>query len=150
MKKITLQKVDLEPLQKFLVGFELSPRASRGRVLLASLLGKKHAETVEEQKELIKTFAKKDGDGELITETTKDPKTGEEVSIFTFESDEDRDKYNQALIELIYEDCVILIEEYEPQMKNLLDGLLDSDQKLNEEAAYLHDLICTQLEEALG
>ena len=150
MKKITLQKVDLEPLQKFLVGFELSPRASRGRVVLATLLGEKHKETVEEQKELIKTFAKKDEDGELITETTKDPKTGEEVSIFTFESDEDRDKYNQALIELIYEDCVILIEEYEPQMKNLLDGLLDSDQKLNEEAAYLHDLICTQLEEALG
>ena len=150
MKKITLQKVDLEPLQKFLVGFELSPRASRGRVVLATLLGEKHKETVEEQKELIKTFAKKDEDGELITETTKDPKTGEEVSIFTFESDEDRDKYNQALIELIYEDCVILIEEYEPQMKNLLNGLLDSDQKLNEEAAYLHDLICTQLEEALG
>ena len=150
MKKITLQKVDLEPLQKFLVGFELSPRASRGRVLLATLLGEKHKETVEEQKELIKTFAKKDEDGELITETTKDPKTGEEVSIFTFESDEERDKYNQALIELIYEDCVILIEEYEPQMKNLLDGLLDSDQKLNEESAYLHDLICTQLEEALG
>lgn len=150
MKKITLQKVDLEPLQKFLVGFELSPRASRGRVALATLLGEKHKETVEEQKELIKTFAKKDEDGELITETTKDPKTGEEVSIFTFESDEERDKYNQALIELIYEDCVILIEEYEPQMKNLLDGLLDSDQKLNEEAAYLHDLICTQLEEALG
>lgn len=150
MKKITLQKVDLEPLQKFLVGFELSPRASRGRVVLATLLGEKHKETVEEQKELIKTFAKKDEDGELITETTKDPKTGEEVSIFTFESDEDRDKYNQALIELIYEDCVILIEEYEPQMKNLLDGLLDSDQKLNEEAAYLHDLICTQLEKALG
>lgn len=150
MKKITLQKVDLEPLQKFLVGFELSPRASRGRVLLASLLGEKHTKTIEEQKELIKAFAKKDEDGELITETTKDPQTGEEVSVFTFENDEERDKYNQALIELIYEDCVILIEEYEPQMKNLLEGLLDSDQKLNEEAAYLHDLICTQLEEALG
>lgn len=150
MKKITLQKVDLEPLQKFLVGFGLSPRASRGRVVLATLLGEKYKETVEEQKELIKTFAKKDEDGGLITETAKDPKTGEEVSVFTFESDEDRDKYNQALIELIYEDCVILIEEYEPQMKNLLGGLLDSDQKLNEEAAYLHDLICTQLEKALG
>ena len=150
MKKITLQKVDLEPLQKFLVGFELSPRASRGRVNLATLLGEKHKETLEEQKELIKTFAKKDENGELVTETTKDDKTGEDISIFTFESDDDRNKYNQALIELIYEDCVILIEEYEPQMKNLLEGLLDSDQKLNEEAAYLHNLICTELEKALG
>lgn len=150
MKKITLQKVNLEPLQKFLTGFELSPRASRGRVTLATLLGEKHAETLEEQKELIKTFAKKDENGELATEITKDARTGEDISIFTFESDNDRDKYNQALIELIYEDCIILIEEYEPQMKNLLEGLLDSDQKLNEEAAYLHDLICTELEKALG
>lgn len=150
MKKITLQKVNLEPLQKFLTGFELSPRASRGRVTLATLLGEKHSETLEEQKELIKTFAKKDENGELATETTKDARTGEDISIFTFESDNDRDKYNQALIELIYEDCIILIEEYEPQMKNLLEGLLDSDQKLNEEAAYLHDLICTELEKALG
>ena len=150
MKKITLQKVDLEPLQKFLIGFELSPRASRGRVSLATLLGEKHKETLEEQKELIKTFAKKDENGELATETTQDPQTGEDVSIFTFESDEERDKYNQALIELIYEDCVIPIEEYEPQMKNLLEGLLDGDQKLNEEAAYLHNLICTELEKALG
>lgn len=150
MKKITLQKVNLEPLQKFLIGFELSPRASRGRVTLATLLGEKHADTVKEQKELIKTFAKKDENGELVTEITKDPRTGEDISIFTFESDNDRDKYNQALIELIYEDCIILIEEYEPQMKNLLEGLLDSEQKLNEEAAYLHDLICTELEKALG
>ena len=150
MKKITLKKVDLEPLQKFLVGFELSPRASRGRMNLATLLGEKHRATLEEQKELIKTFAKKDENGELITETIKDDETGEDVSIFTFESDEERDKYNKALIELIYEDCVIPIEEYEPQMKNLLEGLLDGDQKLNEEAAYLHDLICTELEKALG
>lgn len=150
MKTIRLQKINLDPLQKFLTGFELSPRASRGRVTLATLLGKKHAETVEEQKELIKTFAKKDENGELVTEVTRDAQTGEDISIFTFESDDDRDKYNQALIELIYEDCIILIEEYEPQMRNLLEGLLDSDQKLNEEAAYLHDLICTELENALG
>ena len=150
MKTIRLQKVNLDPLQKFLTGFELSPRASRGRVTLANLLGEKHAETVEEQKELIKTFAKKDENGELVTEVTRDAQTGEDISIFTFESDDDRDKYNQALSELIYEDCIILIEEYEPQMKNLLEGLLDSDQKLNEEAAYLHDLICTELENALG
>lgn len=123
----------------FLGEVSLTGRASRGRTKLLQLLEPKIKDLGEFQEELVNKYVQVDEGG--------NPKMIEDGSDLLYKDEESAVQYIGEFMELVSDVSSIDVSEYQPEMKSLLNGLLDYNGELSGQRAAIYDLICSKLEE---
>ena len=136
--KMEIKNGEITAYVEFLQKLNLKSRASRGRTKLIKLLEKKINEFNMDLNSLRDEYFKKDEQGQFIQENGKlVVKDG--VSIAEAQSEAD---------ELNNENAVILLDEYEQQIKAMYQALDEYDGELSGTGATIYDDLMEKLEEA--
>lgn len=136
--KMEIKNGEITAYVEFLQKLNLKSRASRGRTKLIKLLEKKINEFNMDLNSLRDEYFKKDEQGQFIQENGKlVVKDG--VSIAEAQSEAD---------ELNNENAVILLDEYEQQIKAMYQALDEYDGELSGTDATIYDDLMEKLEEA--
>ena len=136
--KMEIKNGEITAYVEFLQKLNLKSRASRGRTKLIKLLEKKINEFNMDLNSLRDEYFKKDEQGQFIQENGKlVVKDG--VSIAEAQSEAD---------ELNNENAVILLDEYEQQIKAMYQALDEYDGELSGTDATIYDDLMEKLEQA--
>ena len=135
--KMEIKNGEITAYVEFLQKLNLKSRASRGRTKLIKLLEKKINEFNMDLNSLRDEYFKKDEQGQFIQENGKlVVKDG--VSIAEAQSEAD---------ELNNENAVILLDEYEQQIKAMYQALDEYDGELSGTDATIYDDLMDKLEQ---
>ena len=138
-KTLTFKNSELAAIGNFLGTLSLKNKASRGRTKLIKLISAKNDEYIEERKDALEPFIKKDGAGNNVEGNTP----GSVVLI-----EEKQDEANAAINEINNESAVIEFTEYNEKMKALYDAIVDYPTEFSNQDAAAYDLLMDQLESA--
>jgi L-lactate utilization protein LutC len=140
MKKMVLQKQELQPIAEFLSKVNTTkPKLSRKREKLRKKLVKLFEEKEQERVDIVKHYADKDENGEAVM---KD-------NVFVV-PDDLKAEMNKEIKELNEEEVAVEFGEYSANISELIE-YLDSDafeMELSGSDAYAHDVLLTAFEEA--
>ncbi|MSD82905.1 DUF1617 family protein [Lactobacillus curvatus] len=136
-KTLTFKNEELAAIGNFLGTLSLKNKASRGRTKLIKLISAKNDEYVEERKETLEPYIKKDEAGKDVEGSTP----GSVVLI-----EEKQDEATAAIREIDEESAVIEFTEYSEKMKALYDAIVDYPSELSNQDAMAYDLLMDQLE----
>lgn len=140
MKKMVLQKQELQPIAEFLSKVNTTkPKLSRKREKLRKKLVKLYEEKEQERVDIVKHYADKDENGEAVM---KD-------NVFVV-PDDLKAEMNKEIKELNEEEVAVEFGEYSANISELIE-YLDSDafeMELSGSDAYAHDTLLTAYEEA--
>lgn len=143
MDTISIKNNHLIELSHFLDKAPLKNRASLGRTRLLSLLDGKQKELAELNEVIAKKYCELDDEGNVKTINSDGSKEYAEIA---FKSEEDGIEYTKEYVELLNEDAVINISEYQVTLKNLYEGLLDLEMELTGSDSYIYSILCETLE----
>lgn len=138
-KTLTFKNGELAAIGNFLGTLSLKNKASRGRTKLIKLVSAKNDEYIEERKDALEPFIKKDEAGNNVEGDTPgsvvliEEKTGEATA---------------AIKEIDEESAVIEFTEYSEKMKALYDDIADYPTEFSNQDAAAYDLLMDQLESA--
>lgn len=136
--KMEIKNGEITAYVDFLQKLNLKSRASRGRTKLIKLLEKKIDEFNMDLNSLRDEYFQKDDQGQFIQENGRlVVKDGVSVG----EAQEEADK-------LTNENAVILLDEYEQQIKAMYQALDEYDGELSGTDATIYDDLMEKLEEA--
>lgn len=138
-KTLTFKNAELAAVGNFLGTLSLKNKASRGRTKLIKLISTKNDEYIEERKETLEPFIKKDEAGNNVEGDTP----GSVVLI-----EEKTGEANAAITEIDEESAVIEFTEYSEKMKALYDAIVDYPSEFSNQDAAAYDLLMDQLESA--
>ncbi|WP_459127537.1 DUF1617 family protein [Latilactobacillus curvatus] len=138
-KTLTFKNEELAAIGNFLGTLSLKNKASRGRTKLIKLISAKNDEYIEERKEALEPYIKKDEAGKDVEGSTP----GSVVLI-----EEKQDEANTAIREIDEESAVIEFTEYNEKMKALYDAIVDYPTEFSNQDAAAYDLLMDQLESA--
>jgi len=138
-KTLTFKNSELAAIGNFLGTLSLKNKASRGRTKLIKLVSAKNDEYIEERKDVLEPFIKKDEAGNNVEGDTP----GSVVLI-----EEKQDEANTAIKEIDEESAVIEFTEYSDKMKALYDAIVDYPTEFSDQDAAAYDLLMDQLETA--
>lgn len=136
-KTLTFKNEELSAIGNFLGTLSLKNKASRGRTKLIKLISAKNDEYIEERKETLEPFIKKDEAGNSVEGDTP----GSVVLI-----EEKQNEANMAIKEIDEESSVIEFTEYNEKMKALYDAIVDYPTEFSNQDAAAYDLLMDQLE----
>lgn len=136
-KTLTFKNEELSAIGNFLGTLSLKNKASRGRTKLIKLISAKNDEYIEERKDVLEPFIKKDEAGKDVEGSTP----GSVVLI-----EEKQDEANTAIREIDEESAVIEFTEYSEKMKALYDAIVDYPTEFSNQDAAAYDLLMDQLE----
>ncbi|MDG2981222.1 DUF1617 family protein [Latilactobacillus curvatus] len=136
-KTLTFKNSELSVVGNFLGTLSLKNKASRGRTKLIKLISAKNDEYVEERKETLEPYIKKDEAGNSVEGDTP----GSVVLI-----EEKTGEANAAIKEIDEESAVIDFTEYSEKMKALYEAIIDYTSELSNQDAMAYDLLMDQLE----
>ena len=136
-KTLTFKNEELAAIGNFLGTLSLKNKASRGRTKLIKLVSAKNDEYIEERKDVLEPFIKKDEAGKDVEGSTP----GSVVLI-----EEKQDEANTAIKEIDEESAVIEFTEYSEKMKSLYDAIVDYPTEFSNQDAMAYDLLMDQLE----
>ncbi|WP_368293546.1 DUF1617 family protein [Latilactobacillus sakei] len=136
-KTLTFKNEELAAIGNFLGTLSLKNKASRGRTKLIKLVSAKNDEYIEERKDVLEPFIKKDEAGNNVEGDTP----GSVVLI-----EEKQDEANAAINEIDNESAVIEFTEYSEKMKALYDAIVDYPTEFSNQDAAAYDLLMDQLE----
>lgn len=136
--KMEIKNGEITAYVDFLQKLNLKSRASRGRTKLIKLLEKKINEFNMDLNSLRDEYFKKDEQGQFIQENGKlVVKDGVSIE----EAQAEADKLNN-------ENAVILLDEYEQQIKAMYQALDEYDDELSGTDATIYDDLMEKLEQA--
>lgn len=136
--KMEIKNGEITAYVEFLQKLNLKSRASRGRTKLIKLLEKKINEFNMDLNSLRDEYFKKDEQGQFIQENGRlVVKDGVSVSEAQSEADE-----------LNNENAVILLDEYQEQIKAMYQALDEYDDELSGTDATIYDDLMEKLEQA--
>lgn len=138
-KTLTFKNAELAAIGNFLGTLSLKNKASRGRTKLIKLVSAKNDEYIEERKDVLEPFIKKDEAGNNVEGDTP----GSVVLI-----KEKTGEANAAINEIDNESAVIEFTEYSEKMKALYDAIVDYPSEFSDQDATAYDLLMDQLETA--
>ena len=115
-KTLTFKNEELAAIGNFLGTLSLKNKASRGRTKLIKLISAKNDEYIEDRKDALEPFIKKDEAGNSVEGDTP----GSVVLI-----EEKTGEANAAIKEIDEESAVIEFTEYSEKMKALYDDIAD-------------------------
>lgn len=124
---------------KFLQKLNLKSRASRGRTKLIKLLDKKIDEFNADLNSVRDEFFKKDDKGHFIQDDNGKLVIKDGVSVGEAQAEADK---------LTNENAVILLDEYEQQIKAMYQALDEYDGELSGTDATIYDDLMEKLEQA--
>lgn len=136
-KTLTFKNEELAAIGNFLGTLSLKNKASRGRTKLIKLVSAKNDEYIEERKDVLELFIKKDEAGNNVEGDTP----GSVVLI-----EEKQDEATAAIKEIDEESAVIEFTEYSEKMKALYDAIVDYSSEFSNQDAMAYDLLMDQLE----
>ena len=136
-KTLTFKNEELAAIGNFLGTLSLKNKASRGRTKLIKLVSAKNDEYIEERKDVLEPFIKKDEAGNNVEGDTP----GSVVLI-----EEKQDEATAAIREIDEESAVIEFTEYSEKMKALYDDIADYPTEFSNQDAAAYDLLMDQLE----
>lgn len=136
-KTLAFKNEELAAIGNFLGTLSLKNKASRGRTKLIKLVSAKNDEYIEERKDVLEPFIKKDEAGNNVEGDTP----GSVVLI-----EEKQDEANAAINEIDNESAVIEFTEYSEKMKALYDAIVDYPTEFSNQDAAAYDLLMDQLE----
>lgn len=138
-KTLAFKNEELAAIGNFLGTLSLKNKASRGRTKLIKLISAKNDEYIEERKDALEPFIKKDEAGNSVEGDTP----GSVVLI-----EEKQDEATAAIREIDEESAVIEFTEYSEKMKALYDAIVDYSSEFSNQDAMAYDLLMDQLESA--
>ena len=138
-KTLAFKNEELAAIGNFLGTLSLKNKASRGRTKLIKLISAKNDEYIEDRKETLEPFIKKDEAGNSVEGDTP----GSVVLI-----EEKQDEATAAIKEIDEESAVIEFTEYSEKMKALYDDIADYPTEFSNQDAAAYDLLMDQLESA--
>lgn len=138
-KTLTFKNGELAAIGNFLGTLSLKNKASRGRTKLIKLISAKNDEYIEERKDALEPYIKKDEAGNNVEGDTP----GSVVLI-----EEKIGEANAAINEIDNESAVIEFTEYNEKMKSLYDAIVDYPTEFSNQDAAAYDLLMDQLESA--
>ena len=138
-KTLTFKNEELSAIGNFLGTLSLKNKASRGRTKLIKLISAKNDEYIEERKDALEPYIKKDEAGNNVEGDTP----GSVVLI-----EEKQDEATAAIKEIDNESAVIEFTEYNEKMKALYDAIVDYPTEFSNQDAAAYDLLMDQLESA--
>lgn len=138
-KTLAFKNEELAAIGNFLGTLSLKNKASRGRTKLIKLISAKNDEYIEERKDALEPFIKKDEAGNSVEGDTP----GSVVLI-----EEKQDEATAAIKEIDEESAVIDFTEYSEKMKALYDAIVDYPTEFSNQDAAAYDLLMDQLESA--
>jgi len=138
-KTLTFKNEELAAIGNLLGTLSLKNKASRGRTKLIKLVSAKNDEYIEERKDVLEPFIKKDEAGKDVEGSTP----GSVVLI-----EEKQDEATAAINEIDEESAVIDFTEYSEKMKALYESISDYSGELSDTDATIYDLLMDQLEKA--
>ena len=124
---------------EFLQNLNLKSRASRGRTKLIKLLDKKIDEFNADLNSIRDEFFKKDDKGHFVEDDNKKLVIKDGVSVGEAQAEADK---------LTNENAVILLDEYEQQIKAMYQALDEYDGELSGTDATIYDDLMEKLEQA--
>ncbi|UTC12359.1 DUF1617 family protein [Latilactobacillus curvatus] len=136
-KTLTFKNEELAAIGNLLGTLSLKNKASRGRTKLIKLVSAKNDEYIEERKDVLEPFIKKDEAGNSVEGDTP----GSVVLI-----EEKQDEATAAIKEIDEESAVIEFTEYSEKMKALYDAIVDYPTEFSNQDAMAYDLLMDQLE----
>ncbi|WP_413525884.1 DUF1617 family protein [Latilactobacillus curvatus] len=136
-KTLAFKNEELSAIGNFLGTLSLKNKASRGRTKLIKLISAKNDEYIEERKDVLEPFIKKDEAGNSVEGDTP----GSVVLI-----EEKQDEATAAIKEIDEESAVIEFTEYSEKMKALYDAIVDYPTEFSNQDAAAYDLLMDQLE----
>lgn len=138
-KTLTFKNEELAAIGNFLGTLSLKNKASRGRTKLIKLISAKNDEYIEDRKETLESFIKKDEAGNNVEGDTPG-------SVVLME--EKQDEATSAIKEIDNESAVIEFTEYNEKMKALYDAIVDYPTEFSNQDAAAYDLLMDQFEAA--
>lgn len=138
-KTLAFKNKELAAIGNFLGTLSLKNKASRGRTKLIKLISAKNDEYIEDRKETLEPFIKKDEAGNSVEGDTPG-------SVVLME--EKQDEATAAIKEIDEESAVIDFTEYSEKMKALYEAIIDYTSELSNQDAMAYDLLMDQLESA--
>lgn len=136
-KTLTFKNEELAAIGNFLGTLSLKNKASRGRTKLIKLISAKNDEYIEERKDALEPFIKKDEAGNNV----EGDNPGSVVLI-----EEKQDEATSTIKEIDNESAVIEFTEYNEKMKALYDAIVDYPTEFSNQDAAAYDLLMDQLE----
>ena len=134
-KNITMKNYEVEPLKQFLAEIPLKGASSRMRTRFINILNDQINLISEERNVLVEDYAKKDDEGNSVTETTEDGRL--------FVIIEDKEQYNKEILKLMHEDFIYGVSpEKEQMISSVYDALINYDRELTGEEAFIYDRFC--------
>lgn len=137
--KMEIKNGEITAYVKFLQKLNLKSRASRGRTKLIKLLDKKIDEFNADLNSVRDEFFKKDDKGHFIQDDNGKLVIKDGVSVGEAQAEADK---------LTNENAVILLDEYEQQIKAMYQALDEYDGELSGTDATIYDDLMEKLEQA--
>ena len=137
--KMKIKNGEITAYVEFLQKLNLKSRASRGRTKLIKLLQKKIDEYNADIASLRDEYFKKDDKGHFIQDDNGKLVIKDGVSVGEAQAEADK---------LTNENAVILLDEYEQQIKAMYQALVEYDGELSGTDATIYDDLMEKLEQA--
>lgn len=137
--KMEIKNGEITAYVEFLQKLNLKSRASRGRTKLIKLLDKKIDEFNSDLNSVRDEFFKKDDKGHFIQDDNGKLVIKDGVSVGEAQAEADK---------LTNENAVILLDEYEQQIKAMYQALDEYDGELSGTDATIYDDLMEKLEQA--
>lgn len=137
--KMEIKNGEITAYVEFLQKLNLKSRASRGRTKLIKLLDKKIDEFNADLNSVRDEFFKKDDKGHFIQDDNGKLVIKDGVSVGEAQAEADK---------LTNENAVILLDEYEQQIKAMYQALDEYDGELSGTDATIYDDLMEKLEQA--
>ena len=134
-----MKNYEVKAFGEFLYDMKLNSKSSRMRSRMVTLLEEHLMMVNKERDELVKDYAKRDEEGEIVTE--------EHDGKMAYVLDNPQE-YNMAVTVLMNEDFIL--EETESRMEMLhtvRDVVLDYDEELSGDDAMMYDRFCEIVED---
>ena len=137
--KMEIKNGEITAYVEFLQNLNLKSRASRGRTKLIKLLDKKIDEFNADLNSVRDEFFKKDDKGHFVQDDNGKLVIKDGVSVGEAQAEADK---------LTNENAVILLDEYEQQIKAMYQALDEYDGELSGTDATIYDNLMEKLEQA--
>ncbi len=137
--KMEIKNGEITAYVEFLQNLNLKSRASRGRTKLIKLLDKKIDEFNADLNSVRDEFFKKDDKGHFVQDDNGKLVIKDGVSVGEAQAEADK---------LTNENAVILLDEYEQQIKAMYQALDEYDGELSGTDATIYDDLMEKLEQA--
>lgn len=137
--KMEIKNGEITAYVEFLQNLNLKSRASRGRTKLIKLLDKKIEEFNADLNSVRDEFFKKDDKGHFVQDDNGKLVIKDGVSVGEAQAEADK---------LTNENAIILLDEYEQQIKAMYQALDEYDDELSGTDATIYDDLMEKLEQA--